>query len=255
MSKNVIDRVRKLEQAVADRGNEILALSRELRQHRDSIAELQKLKHHYPNGTAFIALHPIQPPAEQNNSFHFGSGAVSTGKFSRAYDKDKCESCGNSECGFSAEPKPTRVDSVICNDYDMFKPKEVEMMICSSKDCDRKGCPALKEHPRNKECENMCGTEKCIPVKPKESAKPKEDRTDEILGALNRGEPNPSKPKADKKYYCLCGVKMDIVEIKDGEYYARCNQNMCIGIHVETGVYPTEAALRAELDKLPEVKR
>ena len=44
--------INELKQAVKDRGNEILALSRELAQHRHSISELQVYMDHHEGGWA-----------------------------------------------------------------------------------------------------------------------------------------------------------------------------------------------------------
>lgn len=62
-------RCKLLELAVADRGNENLALSRELRQHRDSIAELQQYIHICDTEENWVkAKYPIQLPAEQTEA-------------------------------------------------------------------------------------------------------------------------------------------------------------------------------------------
>lgn len=63
--------------------------------------------------------------------------------------------------------------------------------------------------------------------------------------------PCPScQPKADKKYYCLCGKLLEVLNDNFG-WWIRCPNESAGVLHVATFRHHTEALLLAELDKLP----
>lgn len=118
----------------------------------------------YPNGILALCSE-YKPPAEQADSLHFGVGGVATGKFSRAYDKDKCIGCidvgkvGKCDCDYYDHYRPAKpaeqvrcgtcrriykCDMKHCGDTFLdYEPAEQD------NDCDKcankKGCPAVGE--------------------------------------------------------------------------------------------------------------
>jgi len=64
------------------------------------------------------------------------------------------------------------------------------------------------------------------------------------------------KPKADKVYYCLCGAEMKIVGDNLVGWATHCCHQYLEGFHITmNGTFSTEAALLAELERLPKIER
>jgi len=59
------------------------------------------------------------------------------------------------------------------------------------------------------------------------------------------------KPKEDKKYYCICGSELEIIQ-SEGRWDANCTTSSQSGFHTwHFGLASSKAELIAELEKLP----
>ena len=73
-------------------------------------------------------------------------------------------------------------------------------------------------------------------------------------GNFDKSEPCPDcQPKEDKKYYCVCGAKLELKGSWTDKWEACCDtgRDSGVGFHIfHYGYYPSKAALIAELEKM-----
>lgn len=145
-------------------------------------------------------------------------------------DKPKCEKCGGSGkltvdgCG-NTKPCPDP-----CHDWN--KGKE----------------PAKPFNPNTPTSNPVAGLE--LTLYPKKPAKPKDSDTEYYEKMAEANQP------AKKTFHCLCGAEMEIKNDDKNRWWYRCEMDWKAGTshYMMCGTLPTEAALLAELDNLPEVK-